>query len=294
MRHLTRQNLHDWDRRLAKAWSTLLLAAFFVPLVVRIPILERTEVIWSWDRWEEMGTKDLLLSLSPYLYAVLVLLVLRSDNRKLRGLVMFSGALAVILLFYGVMSSAARGSGLEGAFGIVGGGGFALCFLLGPALIAAGNREQKRALSRGIPHIMAGFGGIAVLTGFVFPFFGEHSLIEIFRDGSAWKHAWMLLAWLVGFLCYGVCGAAGLLFGSDDLYTWISRLSRWLPISLPGVLLLFFLTVPGSSPYLLSVLIMLFKGLVPLYGLMVLLAIGLARLVEGPGIVEPEWAERFA
>lgn len=286
-----------WDRGPIKFWGILLVVLFFWPLGCS------PKVTFAWDVLAEAGdlprgssisSFDIFLNvLMPHLVGIAALLALRADrSSKLRGVV-YALAGALTLFF-----------GMRLILGGIGSGGFLglgtlmnqivmlVCmFMVGPALVAAGNRVQKREDGATLPRVFAGLGGLAIVAGFLIPFGdgrASFQLIEIFGQGEFWSNAWYLGFWMLGFFVFGLLGAVLLIPGGDPERRGrtISVLARSLLIGLVVVVLIF-LVSEAPKGAMGEALASLVRSLGALYGVLIILACGLALLMESPTTDRP-------
>lgn len=287
----------DWDVPLGRRWVVLLVAAWLLPLVV--PLFESIVWIWPWSAWSDSSTMEIVQSLVPVLLGVVVWALLGLPRRRLRGGLVLLACAGSLLIPYGQMM---RGLGDETLawelFRRIGWQGLALT--LGLAAIVAGNRQQKRSLGRGIaPWITCG-GGLALLAVFFVPFGltdprGRPLVVaSVFLEGEAWSQLWPALLWAGGLLGMGAAAALSPLAAriGDPLQTLvenaISGLARLVPLLLPVVIV--GLYVAHGGPGLGYVLLVLVKVLLHGYAVVLLMAVGLARLLDG---ASPRSVERL-
>lgn len=278
----------DWDVPLGRRWALLLVAAYALPVV--LPTFDAPLWIWPWSGWSEAGLGDVLLGLVPLLLGAVAWGVLGLPRRRLRGLLLLVACAASVLVPYGRLFRGLGGDGLAWeAFLRI--GWQVLALTLGIAAIVAGNRQQKRSLGRGVAPWIAGLGGAALLAVFFVPVgmpgFSGRGLVpaSVFLEGEAWTGAWPALLWLFALLGLGVAGALSPLAAriEDPLETvvegLISRLARFLPMSLPVVVLglYVFHGVPGFGYFFLVFAKVLLHG----YAVVALTTVGLARVLDG-------------
>lgn len=281
-----------WDRVPVKFWGILLVVMFFWPISCT------PKAMFTWDLLSEAGkiprgssvtSFDIFLNvLMPHLAGIAALLALRADrSSKLRGVV-YAIAGGLTLFF-----------GMRLVLGGIGSGGFLglgsllnqivllVCmFMIGPALVAAGNRVQKREDGATLPRVFAGLGGLAIVAGFLIPFGdgrASFQLIEIFGQGEFWSNAWYLGFWMLGFFVFGLFGAVLLIPGGDPERRGraISVLARTLLVGL-GVVMLIFLVSEAPKGAMGEALAALVRSLGTMYGVLIILACGLALLMESP------------
>ena len=270
------ESASDWDRRVGGLWAKILLVVFFVPFLR--PISGGLEARWSWEVLRGQPVDQALLALSPYLYAVVVLLALRSEDRRKRGTLVMLGAIAVFLCTAVLTDYLLERADRVGELRMPADRVIPLLLgFFGAALIAAGNRQQKHTLDRSLGLLLTVLGGLCIL-GFFFAPVGKQSAFAMVKDGDAWKEAWPINLWLVGLAVYGFLGLISPIGNSDDFRVWISRLARLLGVAFPIAIVVVGLSGGGE---LVVVLTMVVKTVIPLLALAILFAVGLARAMEG-------------
>ncbi len=274
----------DWDVPLGRAWIRVLVAAWALPLVLPIPGHET--VVWPWTGWGDASALDLALGFLPLALGATSWWVLSLERRRLRGALLVLACAAFTLVPIGRLFAVTGDVGPQmGFFLQVGWQPFALA--LGAALIVAGNRQQKRSLGRGIAPFLAALGGLALLAAFLAPVRLSHrgmAPIAFLLVGDIWESMWPLAVWLIGLVAFALLGFVSPVVAriGDPLQsfveTGISRLARVLPVMLPLILLALY--VWHGLPRVGLFFLILTKVLLGLYAVVMLIAIGLARLLD--------------
>lgn len=277
----------NWDVRLLRVWGTLLILGWLLPMPVS---MGRPAVwLWPWEILDDASTGAVLQSLLQLALGIGAIWVAASASHATRGAFALSAALACVLVpLASEMGSALLNTPLLGTVGVLGMLGF-----LGLPAIAAGNRVYRRQPTHAGAPFLAALGGAGVLLAAVFPILHagreSHALIEILGIAEAWRTAWPLLIW---WLCLLVASllAMTLFFRPDPrgvplTLGWGLRALMW---SLPVALLIVCLQAAEATGLL---LVAFLKTMLLLYGIVILLAVGAARLLQGAEDTGPSEAQ---
>jgi len=249
-----------------------------------------------------MGERDLLdvvLGLLPFFLGVAAWFVLAIPTRRTRGALLFAFCVGTVLVPAEYLLRT-TGDAAGAVQLLTSTGGLMALLVLGCVFVAAGNRQQKRTLGRGLAPALTGLGGIAILVAFLYPCLptttsdgglGDEPVAALFLRSDVWEGAWFLLIWILGLFVFGLLGALSFFAVrlGDGFAEWvqsaISRLARLLPISLPVIVLVAYVVIglPGFGYFFLFVA----KVGMQTYGIFFLAAIGLARVLDDadPGVV---------
>lgn len=290
----------DWDVGLGRRWAKLLALGFFLPIVFPLDLrfiggANEIVVVWPWTGMGERSLTDTLYVAIPFLLAVSAWCVLGLRARRLRGGILLALCASAVFVPTEKLFLAEDPGGFTRAASQI--GAIVGLLILGCVFVAAGNRQQKRSMGRGPAPILAGLGGVAVVGAFLYPSipFGRAGQtvapFAVFLEAEAWAEGWLLLGWLAGVFLFGALATLSFLaervgYGlAIFVQRWLSRLARLLPIALPCVVIGGYIAKGG--PGVVYVVPFAAKTILMLLAVMVLAAIGLARLLDdaAPGTV---------
>ncbi len=269
----------DWDVRILTGWGVALVLTWILPLY--LPLGFESRWVWPWTLIRmQGGVGTLLLVLWPVLGVALVVAA-RRGQPVTRGWVALGGSLGFVLLpLLADETNAVMFNEYTGAFGAL-----AILGYLGLPAMAAGNRVYRRHAGRRGAGAIAAAGGLAVLALAVVPSIGvgkRHAPVEVYGEAAAWKAAWPFLLWFLGALC-----AAGLAVGLlarpavDGIPRLLGRMLRGLMWGGPvAVLLMLLIVAEGRSTG--PLLLVFLKQFGMLCGVVIVMAVGAARLLQGP------------
>jgi hypothetical protein len=279
----------DWDRPLALRWVIGLATGCLLPTVIP-GLFGGTRWVWVWDVIGKAPPAKVLMAVLPLGLAVGVFAVLHSESGRVRGLLVL--VLAVASLLVPVFLSDV-GDLLMSPWAFLTGGVqrsyLPLAFVVAAAAVAAGNRGAKGELRKGPSSYVAGLGGLTLITCYFVPVL-DKPLVGLLLSGETWRAAWWLALWLLALFLYAGLGAILIVplrtgHGLRELaHAWISRLARILAWSLP-LLVIAFVMAGGEGAGAVYVLLMLLKAVLVTYGIVMLMAIGLARLLQGDPVL---------
>ncbi len=302
------RNPGPWDKPHLVLWGGLLALLLLTPLISVGPI-----TIWTWDTfeadaarqfsttdpdasWESNGPDwvDILRVLFPHLFGGLALaLFYLCRPSRLRGQLLAAVGVGHMLLHAtGVPLNTllpAGGDALPSAGGDVFRWSLVFGILVGPPLLAAGNRVQRREEVTGMPLVLAIVGGVMILL----PFFNQvedHFVVEIFLEGDAWEMVPLLLLLLFAWFCLGLAAVSlafpGIRHARGAIISRLIRVCLW---SAPLIIIV---TVMGKLGELMGdssggIAWFLLRMYLLYAGVVVLIAVGLARILEAPEPDEP-------
>jgi hypothetical protein len=254
------------------------------------------ETIWYFA-WDVMGDgfPERFLVFLPLVWSALLLLVARFAPRRLRGLAYVLGTLAFVVATF-VLALDVHVP-LRISFGLLPWEGAVLTFLLllAPPMIAAGNRVHRRTMDPGRGAMVGALGGIGLWVALLLPWQPDlespdvpNSVIAALVSGSAWSaHEWPTSLWALLVVAYASLALA--LFARPGpgraLGAVLSLTARVTRFGWPVALFLVaVLPGQGAASSIVPHVVNFVRGSVLIYGTTTLLAVGLARLLEG----EPE------
>ena len=295
-RRLGRRQQAPWDHKHLRLWGGLLVLLLLTPVV---SIGGHT--IWTWDTveaksalgygnrgagaWNQDSASwtDVLRDFFPHLYGglALALMFLGGRHARLRGQV-----LAVVGVGYVVLNitGARLGETLPVQDLEVAGWSLVCGILVGPPLLAAGNRVQRREGVTGLPLWLAVLGGLMV----VIPFFNQingYTMFEIFVEPKAWESVPLIVLLLFSWASVGLVGVLLAIPGSRRVRGAV--ISRLLRICLWAAPLVVIGTILGElgefmGEHAMALGWSLLRSYALMVGMLVLVAVGLARVLETP------------
>lgn len=278
-----------WDRPYGRLWGGALIVGFLLPLSYAAGA-GSGRYLFVWDLVGQVDSLRLLLLLLPLLLGVTAVVIAGRATPRLRGAVLLLGALLVSVLPVLVSGPVLFGP-LANAASLV---SIWLVLLLAPPAIAGANRVAKRSGPDPLLRALAGFGGLAMLLILFLPIGpdGTSILGGLFKArGVIGRTAvvWPLILWLLLVLAYAVLAVLYLVpaVSASGIGRWLSVTARFALMGLPATLLLLILLGGRSAAdVFFPLLVVLLGGLARLYGVMILMAVGIALVLER---AEPRW-----
>lgn len=169
----------------------LLIAAVLCPVV--FSIMGQVEFIFQWNLIfgdETFGSSMTLLALAPCASIALVFASRAMTSLAWKSALCASAGLLVIFTASYYVSWVVA------------------AFCLGLACVAVGNRVGKQFTHVRTPKVLAGVGGVTLLSLYCMPVAGAgtDSLISILFTGSTWTDGWMFAPLIFAVFAYGLMG----------------------------------------------------------------------------------------